>query len=139
MHNRLKQTEWHKYTTNKKVVMTLVYGQYAKATLIKLVLGTTYEPNRNAVNLMNFLDQLQLVCYQNVDSGLSYNLYKEVIAIKSLHDSINPRPEDFYGYREVLKVKYSATTTIFKFKILKVLFIKVSLLNTEHDIHQQMD
>ena len=71
--------------------MTLVYGQCDKVTLTKLALGTMYKADRNVGNFANFLDQLQVVCYQINDSGLSYTPYKGVITIKSLHYFINPR------------------------------------------------
>ena len=39
-------------------------------------------------------------------------MYKGILAIKSLHNFINSRPENSNGYTEKLKVKYSATTAI---------------------------
>ena len=92
--------------------MTLVCGQYDDARLTKLVLGITYEADRNNGNLVNFLDQLQVVGYQNDDGGLSYTLYKGVIILKLLHIFTNPRPEDHHGYKKEFKVKNSAMTEI---------------------------
>ena len=61
---------------------------------------------------MNFLNQIQVIYYKNDDCGLSYTPYKGVVTIKSLYNFTNPRPEDPYGYKKELNVKYSARTAI---------------------------
>lgn len=80
--------------------------------LTKLALGTTYEADCNAGNLVNFLDQIWFVCYQNNDNSLFYTPYKGVTAIKVLFCFVNHRLDDSQGYKEELKVKYSVTMTI---------------------------
>ena len=112
MQKCLKQIVWHKYTTNKKAIMTLVCRYCNETILTKLALRTTYEINRNDGNLVNFLDRLGFVCYQSNDSGLSYTPYKGIIEVKLSFNFTNPRPEDPHGYKEELKVKHSATTPI---------------------------
>ena len=94
--------------------MTLVCRQFDEATLTRLALGTTYEANQEVGNLVNFFERLQYICYQNNDGGLSYNLYKGVIATKSLLNFTNRRPNDPHGYKEELKIKYSTTTAIIR-------------------------
>ena len=90
MQKCLKQIEWYKYTVDKKAIMTLVCGQCDKVMLSELALGTTNEADHNAGNFVNFLCQLQVICFQNNDGGLSYTPYKGVITLKSLHDFTNP-------------------------------------------------
>ena len=51
----LKQHEWEK-NSDKKTIMTLIYGQCDKATLNELSFGATYKANHNNGNLMSFLD-----------------------------------------------------------------------------------
>ena len=46
------------------------------------------------------------------DGGLSYNSYKVIIAVKSLHNFINPRVDDPHRFKEEVKVKYNATVAI---------------------------
>ena len=110
--HRFKQLDWHKYTANKKVVLTLVFGQCNEAILTKYALGTIYEVNHKVGNLVNFFQQLRFICYQNNNSGLSYTLYKGVITTKLLLNFTNPRPDDLNGYTEELKIKYSAMKAI---------------------------
>ena len=100
MQKRLKLTEWHKYTTNKKAIITLVSRQHDEATLTKLALGTIYGANCNIWNIVNFFDELQVVYYQINDGG-------ESLQFKLLHNFTNPRPEGSHGYKEELKIKYS--------------------------------
>ena len=92
--------------------MTLFCRQCNATTLTKLVLSSAYEVDHKEGNLINFLEQLQLICSQNDDSGLSYTPYKGVIATKFLLNFTNPRPDDPHEYKEELKIKYSVMTII---------------------------
>ena len=92
--------------------MTLVCKQCDEAMLTKLALRPTYEVDRNNGNLVNFLDLLQFICYQNNNVGLFYTHYEGVIATKWLLNFTNPRLEDPHEHKEELKVKYSATPAV---------------------------
>ena len=59
----LKQSEWDKSITNMKLIMTLTCGQYNTVALSQLALGATYKVDHNNGNLINFPDQLRVVCY----------------------------------------------------------------------------
>ena len=96
----------------KKTITALVDIQCEEAALTMLALITSYEANRNASNLVNFLDWLWFVCYLNNDSDLSYTHYKWVsIVIKLLYNFVNPKPEDQHRYKEDLKNRYAGMTT----------------------------
>ena len=92
--------------------MTLISGQCEDATLTKLALRTTYEVNCNKRNLVNFLNRLELTCYESNDNGLSYKPYKVVVAVNSLYSSTNLRADDPHGFKEEVKVKQHATMAI---------------------------
>ena len=55
---------------------------------------------------------MRTVCFGNDDGGLSYGLYKQVIAIKSLDTYTNNEPQDLHGYKEQAKIKYEVTKAI---------------------------
>ena len=92
--------------------MTLICRHYDEAILTKLALGNKYESDHKDRNYVNFLEQLQFICYQNDGGGLSYNLYKGVIATKSLLNFTNFRPKNSHRYEEELKIKFNAMTAI---------------------------
>ena len=74
-------------------------------------LGTNYAANCDAGNLINFLQRFNVICYESDDGGLSHNPYKISVAVKSLHNDSNPKPNNPNGFKE-LKIKYKATLAI---------------------------
>ena len=80
-----------------------------------LVLGTTYPVDCDNGNVVKFLDKIKLICYESDDDGgLSHKPYNIAVAVKSLHNYTNPKPDDPHGLKEELKVKYDATLAIAK-------------------------
>ena len=62
--------------------MTVISRQCNNSTLIQLALGTTYAVDCDEGDLIKFLDRLKLICYKSNDGGLSYEVYKVVVAAK---------------------------------------------------------
>ena len=56
LQKRLKHQEWDTIIADKKALMTLIYGQYNKATLNEFSLRRMYKADCNAGNLVSFLD-----------------------------------------------------------------------------------
>ena len=54
---------------------------------------------------------MRTVCFGGDDGGLSYGLYREVEAIKSLntYTYTNNNLQDLHGYKEQVNTKYEAT------------------------------
>ena len=55
---------------------------------------------------------MRTVCFGGDDGGLSYGLYKQVVAIKSLNAYTNNEPQDPQRYKEQAKINYKATKAI---------------------------
>ena len=53
--SKIKTQEWVKLTTDKKLLITIIYGQYDDAIRTKITLGTTYVADCDAGNIINFL------------------------------------------------------------------------------------
>ena len=100
LNSKINSQEWAKHIADKKAFMTIISGECEDATLTKLALGTTYAVDRDEGNLIKFLDRLKLICYKSDDGGLSYKTYKVVVAVKSLHNFTNPKPDDPHGFKE---------------------------------------
>ena len=92
--------------------MTINCRQCDDATLTKLALGSLYAVDRDNGNIIKFLDRLKLICYESDDSGLSHKLYKVAVAVKSLYNYTNMKPDDPHRFKEELKVKYNTTMAI---------------------------
>ena len=110
--SKTKSQEWAKLTTNKKALTTIICGQCNDETMTKLALRTNYIANCNARNLINFLQRLNVICYESDDSGLSHKPYKIAVAVKLLHNYSNPEPNNPHRFKEDLKIKYKATLAI---------------------------
>ena len=82
----LKLQEWSKLNSDKKSLMTIIYGWYDDATRTKIALGTNYKTVCADGELINFLTISQTVCYGSGDKGLSFKPYKNVMVVKSLNN-----------------------------------------------------
>ena len=102
---KLKLQEWSKLTSNKKSLMTIIYGQCDDATRTEIALGTNYETICIDRELINFLEIIQTVCYGSDDGGLSFKPYKNVVVVKSFNNFSNAKPNDPHGFKEELKIK----------------------------------
>ena len=81
--SKVKAQQWSKLVSDKKSLITTIFGQCNDATRTKIALGTNYQTNCDDGNLINFLTRLQTLYYGSNDSGLSYNKpYKMVVAVK---------------------------------------------------------
>ena len=92
--SKIKSQEWAKLTANKILLITIIFGQCDEATRTQIALGTTYKTNCDARKLINFLTRLRTICYKSYDGVLSYKPYKMVVAVKSLHNFSNSKPND---------------------------------------------
>ena len=110
--SKTKSQELAKLTTNKKLLITIIYGQCNAATKTKIVLCTTYKADHDAGNLINFLTKLRTICYKSNDGGLSYKPYKMNVVVKSLHNFSNSKPNDPNAFKEELKIKSDAILAI---------------------------
>ena len=104
-----KSQEYAKFLANKKALITIIFGQCDEATKTEIALGVTYAANRQAGNLINFINWLQTVCFGGDDGGLSHGPYKQVIAIKSMNNFTKNEPYNPHGFKEQIKIKYGAT------------------------------
>ena len=110
--SKLKLQEWAKLGSDKKSLITIIYGQCDDATRTEIALGASYEQDRKDGNLVNFLERLRTVCYGSDDGGLSFKPYKIVVAVKSLNNFSNAKPNDPHGFKEELKIKYDAVLAV---------------------------
>ena len=106
--SKIKSQEWAKLISDKKSLITIIFGQCNDATRTKIAHGTTYEAECDNRNLINFLTRLRTICYKSDDGGLSYKPYKLVVAVKSLHNFSNLKPDDPHAFKEELKIKFGA-------------------------------
>ena len=52
------------------------------------------------------------ICFGGDNGGLSYATYKQAVAIKSLSTYTNNDPQDPYGFKEQVKIKFETTKLI---------------------------
>ena len=107
-----KSQEYTKFLANNKALITIIFGQCNEATKTKVGLRVTYTVDRKEGNLINFINQLQTVCFSGDDGDLSYGPYKQVVAIKLLNTYTNNNPNDPHGSKEQVKIKFEATKAI---------------------------
>ena len=93
-------------------MITIIYGQCDNATRTQIALGNDYGIICNDAELIRFLEIVQKVCYGSDDGGLSFNPYKNVVAVKSLNNFTNANPNDPHGFKEELKIKYEAVLAV---------------------------
>ena len=112
-HNSKKKSqEYAKFLGDKKSLIAILFGQCDEATQTKIALRASYTADRDARRFLDFIKWMRTVCFGGDDSGLSYRLYKQVVAIKSLNTYINNDLQDPHGYKEQVKIKYEATKAI---------------------------
>ena len=58
------------------------------------------------------MEQLCTVYFGSDDGDLPYRPYKQVVAIKSINNYTNNKPHDPHGFKEQVKIKYTATKAI---------------------------
>ena len=92
--------------------MTIICGQCNDTTMTEIALGTNYTADRNAGNLINFIQRLNVICYESNDGCLFHKPYNIAIAVKALQNYNNLKPNDPHGFKEELKIKYEATLAI---------------------------
>ena len=112
LQSKIKSQEYAKLTTDKKALITIICGQYNGTTMTKLALGTKYAANCDAGNLINFLQRSKVICYESNDGSLSHKPYKITIAVESLHNYTNSKPNNPHRFKEELKIKYESTLAI---------------------------
>ena len=49
---------------------------------------------------------MRTVCFGSDDGGLSYGPYKQVVAVKSMNNYTNKKPNEPHGFKEQVKIKY---------------------------------
>ena len=62
--------------------------------------------------IIEFLNQLNTVCFGDDDGGLSYAPYKQVVAVKLLNNFSNSKLYDTHGFKEAVKIKFDSIKTI---------------------------
>ena len=110
--SKLQLGEWSKLLADKRSLMTIIYGQCDDATRTEIALGTDYETIRTNAELIRFLELVRKVCYGSDDGGLSFKPYKIVVAVKSMNNFTNNKPNDPHGFKEELKIKYDAVLAV---------------------------
>ena len=92
-----KSQEYAKFLADKKALITILFGQCDEATKTEIVLGATYAADRQAGRLSAFIEQTCTVWFGSDNGGLSYEPYKQVIAINLLNTYTNNEPQDPHG------------------------------------------
>ena len=90
----------------------IIFGQCNEATKTKIALRRTYVTDRQAGRLIEFLNQLYTVSFGSNNSGLSYEPYKQVVAVKLMNNYTNNKPNDPRGFKEQVKIKYEVTKAV---------------------------
>ena len=110
--SKINSQKWAKLTADKKALTTIICGQCNDTPITELALGTNYEADCDAGNLINFLQRLNIISYECNDDGLSHKPYKIAVAVKLLHNYSNPKSTNPHGFKEDRKVKYETTLAI---------------------------
>ena len=87
-------------------------GKYNKATKTKIALRKNYNTDSQAGNLIEFLKKIYTVCFGSNNRSLSFKPYKQVVAVKSMSNYRNNKPRDPRGFKEEVKIKYSALKVV---------------------------
>ena len=98
--------------TNKKTLMSIIFGQYDEARKTKIALGENFNADCQAGNLIELLKRVHIVCFGSNDRGLSFGLCKQVVANKSMNNYSNKKPHEPHGFKEEVKIKYNAVKTV---------------------------
>ena len=110
MKSKLELQEWYKLTTDKKALMTIIYGQCDDATRTEISIGARYKDICDDAEIINFLALVQKVCFGSNDGGLSFKPHKITVAIKSIKYEavlavVGKFPNGTGSMLEVLKVE----------------------------------
>ena len=62
--SKIKPQEYSKFVANKKALMTIISGQWGKATETKIALGENYNVDCQTGNLIEFLKRVHTVCLE---------------------------------------------------------------------------
>ena len=63
-------------------------------------------------NLIKFLKRVRTVYFGSNNRGLSFGLYKQVVAVKSVNNYSNNKLHDLHGCKEEVKIKYDAVKAV---------------------------
>ena len=66
-----KSQEYAKFLTDKKSLITILYGQYDEATQTRIALGDTYTEDCDEGRLLGFIEQMRSICFGGDSGGLS--------------------------------------------------------------------
>ena len=92
--------------------MTIIHRQCNKETKTKIALGTNYNADFQAGNLIEFPKQVHNTCFGSKDGGLSFIPYKQVVAAKLMNNYSNNKLHDSHGFKEGVKIKYDALKAV---------------------------
>ena len=70
-----------------------------KTTKTGIGLKETYNVDRQAGNLMEFLKQVHTVCFWSDNGGLSFEPYKQVVVVRLINNYSNNKPHDPHGFK----------------------------------------
>ena len=92
--------------------MTIIYRQCDGATRTKIALEATYKVNFQVGNIMNFLEQVHIVCFGSNNGGLYFKPNKQVVSVKSLDNFNSNKLDDLYGFKEEINIKFDAILAV---------------------------
>ena len=92
--------------------MTIDCGQCIDATFTELALRSTYVADHDGRNIIDFLDRLRVIYYESDVGGLSHKPYKTAVAVESLYNYTNLKPNKPHRFKEELKVKDKSNLAI---------------------------
>ena len=92
--------------------MTIIYGQYDKATKTEIAFGATYNADCQVGNLIKSLKRVQTVCFGSNNGGLSFGPYKQVVAAKLMNNYSNNKPHDPHSFKVKVKIKYDVIKAV---------------------------
>ena len=95
-----KSQEYTKFLADKKSLFKILLGQCDEATQTKITLGANYTEDRDEGKLLAFIEQIRSICFGGDNGGLSYEPYKQVVAIKLLNTYTKNDPNDSHGFKE---------------------------------------
>ena len=110
--SKIKSQKYSKFIANKKALMTIIYGQYNKATKTEISFGRTYDADCQDGNIIEFLKRVRTVCFRRNAGGLSFGSYKQDISVESMNNYSNNKPHDPHGFKEVIKIKLNAIKAV---------------------------
>ena len=110
--SKIKSQEYSKFVADNKALMTIIYGQYDKATKTKISLGATYHVNHQEGNFIEFSNLVRTICFGSNNRGLFFGPYKQVVAVKLMNNYSNNKPHDPHGLKEEVKIKYNAVKAV---------------------------